>query len=511
MTLLTGEQAGKDTAPPPPAGPPGLSAHAVRGGVLVGGSQLIRIAVQMASVVILSRLLAPSDFGLVASVTPVIGFVSMFQDLGYGQAIVQRTEISQEQISSVFWTTAALGILCAVITIVASPAVAWFYHDQRILLITIAASIPLLLGSLMSVPSGLLNRHLNFKGLAVSDTLGAVSGLACAALGAYLGARYWSLIINSAVSSLVIVAGYWIFAAWKPSKPRAQFVEREIGEFGANLTGFSFVNYFARNLDNILIGRKEGSVELGYYDRAYKLLYFPIQNINGPLYRVMTPLLSRVQDDPQRFRAMFLRGTGQLTLFTVPAMAALVAAPHDFVQLVFGARWAPVAPIFFYLGLNGLLQPLSNATEWIFIALGRTAPMFRVGLVTSTITVISFFVGLHYGGTVGLAAAYAFSEFAFKAPIQYAVVHRLGTVTAWDLCWQQGPLLIAAALTVLTVRMVFERTLLMHGLGLLVVGLLVSYAWAIAITAIRPGGPAVLRESKDIIGKLLKRAASFRI
>jgi O-antigen/teichoic acid export membrane protein len=181
------------------------------------------------------------------------------------------------------------------------------------------------------------------------------------------------------------------------------------------------------------------------------------------------------------------------------------------VQLVFGARWAPVAPIFFYLGLNGLLQPLSNATEWIFIALGRTAPMFRVGLVTSTITVISFFVGLHYGGTVGLAAAYAFSEFAFKAPIQYAVVHRLGTVTAWDLCWQQGPLLIAAALTVLTVRMVFERTLLMHGLGLLVVGLLVSYAWAIAITAIRPGGPAVLRESKDIIGKLLKRAASFRI
>ena len=118
MTLLTGEQAGKDTAPPPPAGPPGLSAHAVRGGVLVGGSQLIRIAVQMASVVILSRLLAPSDFGLVASVTPVIGFVSMFQDLGYGQAIVQRTEISQEQISSVFWTTAALGILCAVITIV---------------------------------------------------------------------------------------------------------------------------------------------------------------------------------------------------------------------------------------------------------------------------------------------------------------------------------------------------------------------------------------------------------
>jgi O-antigen/teichoic acid export membrane protein len=510
ITVISGEQAGEGTGPALPTGPPGFAAHAVRGGVLVGSAQLIRIAVQMASVVVLSRLLAPTDFGLVAAVTPVIGFVSMFQDLGYGQAIVQRTEISQEQISSVFWTTAALGVLCAVITILASPAVAWFYHDRRILLITIAASVPLLLGSLMSVPSGLLNRRLNFRGLAVSDTLGAVSGLACATLAAYLGARYWSLIINSAVSSLVIVAGYWMFAAWKPNKPRARFVEREIGEFGANLTGFSFVNYFARNLDNILIGRKEGSVELGYYDRAYKLLYFPIQNINGPLYRVMTPMLSRVQDDPQRFRAMFLRGTGQLTLFTVPAMAALVAAPHDFVLLVFGARWAPVAPIFFYLGINGLLQPLSNATEWIFIALGRTAPMFRVGLATSTITVISFFIGLHFGGAVGLAAAYAVSEFAFKAPIQYAVVHRMGTVSAWDLCWQQIPLLVAAAFSVVTVRLVFQRTLHMHGLALLVVGLVISYAWAITITAIRPGGRAVLQESKDIIGRLLKRPSSLR-
>jgi len=511
MTLPTSERARKDTDPGQSAAPPGFAAHAVRGGVLVGSSQLVRIAVQMASVVILSRLLAPTDFGLVAAVTPVIGFVSMFQDLGYGQAIVQRAEISQEQISSVFWTTAALGILCAIITILASPAVAWFYHDRRILFITMAASVPLLLGSLMSVPSGLLNRHLNFRGLAVSDTLGAVSGLACATLAAYLGARYWSLIISSAVSSLVIVAGYWIFAAWKPNKPRARFVEREIGIFGANLTGFSFVNYFARNLDNVLIGRKEGSVQLGYYDRAYKLLYFPIQNINGPLYRVMTPLLSRVQEDPQRFRAMFLRGTGQLTLFTVPAMAALVAAPQDFVQLVFGARWAPVAPIFFYLGINGLLQPLSNATEWIFIALGRTAPMFRVGVLTSTLTVISFFVGLHFGGAVGLAAAYAFTEFVFKAPIQYAVVHRQGTVTAWDLCWQQIPLLVAAAFTILSVRVAFQRVLHMHGLILLVAGLLVSYAWAIATTAIRPGGRAVIQESKGIIGKLLKRPSNIRV
>jgi hypothetical protein len=286
-------------------------------------------------------------------------------------------------------------------------------------------------------------------------------------------------------------------------------VDREIGAFGAHLTGFTFVNYFARNLDNILIGHKAGSVQLGYYDRAYKLLYFPIQNINGPLYRVMTPLLSRVQDDKQRFREMFLRSTGQLTLFIVPGMAALVAVSHEFVALVFGPRWEPVAPIFLYLGINGLLQPLGNATGWIFIAQGRTDVMFRVGVVTSLITVASFFVGLNLGGAVGLAAAYAFVEYFLKSPIQYAVLHRLGPVRASDLCWQQFPLLVAAGATFAIVQFLLRGSLGMNGVPLIVMAVLISYASALAITSIRPGGRAVLAESKRLAGTVWNRARIY--
>ena len=488
--------------------PTSLSGHAVHGGVVIGAAQLVRIAVQLLSVVVLSRMLLPEDFGLVAAVTPVIGFISMFQDLGYGQAIIQRKNISHEQISAIFWTTAALGMLCALIVMMISPAVAWFFHDRRLLLITIAASAPILLGSLMSVPSGLLNRYLNFRGLAVSDAVGAVAGLVSAVIAAVLGARYWSLMISSAVSSVVVVTGYWIFARWKPGKPR-HFVDREIGAFGANLTGFTFVNYFGRNLDNILIGHKAGSVQLGFYDRAYKLLYFPIQNINGPLYRVMTPLLSRVQDDKQRFREMFLRSTGQLTLLIVPGMAALVAVSHEFVTLVFGPRWEPVAPIFFFLGINGLLQPLGNATGWIFIAQGRTDAMFRIGLVTSLITVASFVVGLSLGGAVGLAAAYAFVEYFLKSPLQYAVLHRMGPVRAGDLCWLQCPLLVAAGATFAIVHFLFQKYLGIHGVALIAIAILVSYALAIAVTVIRPGGRAVLSETRRLAGTVYGKAVTF--
>jgi O-antigen/teichoic acid export membrane protein len=497
----------EDIEPAGSSAPPSLAGHAVRGGIVIGSAQLVRIGVQLLSVVALSRLLAPEDFGLVASVTPVIGFVSMFQDLGYGQAIIQHREITDEQVSSIFWTTLGLGSCCAIAVMLASPAVAWFFHDPRLLPITIVASATLFLGSLMSVPSGLLNRRLNFKGLAVSDAFGAISGLACGVVAAYLGARYWSLMISSVVSSLVIVVGYWTCARWRPNGPKAKLVDKKIGRFGANLTGYTFVNYFSRNLDNILIGHTVGSVALGYYDRAFKLLYFPIQNINGPLYRVMTPLLSRVQDDKSRFREMFLRSSGQLTLLIVPAMAALVAVSHDFIVLVFGNRWAPVAPIFFYLGINGLLQPLGNATGWIFISQGRTDVMFRLGIATSFITVVSFFVGLHLGGAVGLAAAYAFSEYFLKTPIQYAVLHRLGPVTAWDLCWHQVPLLLSAGFTIGAVHFVLRGALGIHGIPLIASSLIISYAAAVVITAMRPAGKAILNESRMLMRRLWIAAA----
>ncbi|MBS1803407.1 MAG: lipopolysaccharide biosynthesis protein [Acidobacteria bacterium] len=483
--------------------PESLSGRALRGGMIIGTAQLIRIGLQFCSVIVLSRLLSPQDFGLVGCVTPVITFVGLFQDLGYGQAVVQRREISQNQISSLFWITAGLGLACSLAAALASPAVAWFFHDSRLVLLTITLSISLLFGSLAAVPSGLLNRRLNYRGLAISDASAAAIGLASAITSALLGLHYWSLIVAALAANLFTTVSYWSFARWRPDRPSWKFVDRETGLFGANLTGFTFVNYFSRNLDNVLIGRKLGTLALGYYDRAFKLLSFPIQHLNAPLYSVMTPLLSRVQDDKPRFRAMFLRAAGQLTFFVVPAMAALVSVSHDFVLLVFGPRWEQVAPIFFYLGIAGMVQPLTNATGWILIAQGRTDVMFRLGVATSLITVTSFFVGLHFGGAVGLAAAYAIAESVIKAPIQYAVLNRVGPVSAGDLCRLQVPLVLAAGFTLAIVAFVLRGALGMQGIPVIVSALFVSFGSAFFVTVIRPQGREVLGETAMLVQRLI--------
>ncbi len=415
---------------------------ALRGGLLTGGAQGIKIAIQFLSVVVLARLLAPEDFGLVASVGPIVAFVGLFQNLGLQQAVIQRSEIDQRQLNHVFWVSALVGLLCSLVIAALAPAIALFYGDARMTGIALAAAAPLLLGSLAALPLALMNRRLKFGQLALNDVITAVAGLVATIAAAMAGLGYWSLVIGPAVSALVALVAAWRVARWRPGKPSFR-IDREILSFGANLTGFNLVNFFARNLDTILIGKFSGATELGYYDRAYKLMLFPLQNISQPLTRLMIPLLSRIQDDKQRFRGIYMDTNWLLAAVTAPGIAALTMTSPQVVSLLFGERWLAVAPIFAWLGIASLTQPISNTTGWIFICQGKTATMFRWGVYSSAVTVAAFVVGMHWGA-VGVAAAYAISGYVLRIPVLAVLLNRVGPVTAGDFLVVQALFVVSA-------------------------------------------------------------------
>ena len=283
---------------------------ALRGSLVTGVSQGMKIGLQFLSVIVLARLLVPEDFGLVAAVGPIVAFVALFQNLGLQQAVVQRHDISDQQLNRMFWVMAAVGLACTAIVLAVSPLVAWFYGDPRMRDITIAAGLPLL-----------ARQH----GRAAAQPAQPPPALrpvgddrrrqrACSASWPRRRRLLWPRLLVAAASARPSRPPYrWqspgIGAAGCPAGPISA-IDRDIMSFGANLTGFNLANFFARNLDNILIGKYSGAIELGYYDRAYKLLLFPIQNIITPLSRVMIPLLSRVQDDKPRFRELYLQTPG---------------------------------------------------------------------------------------------------------------------------------------------------------------------------------------------------------
>lgn len=481
------------------AEPQPLGRIALRGGVFTAGAQAAKMVIQLLSVVILARLLAPEDFGLVASVGPIVAFVGLFQNLGLQQAVIQRPQIDQVQLNRVFWISALAGLVCTAAVAALSPAVSAFYGDARMTGITLAAALPLLFGSLAALPLALMNRHLQFGQLAINDVLTAVTSLIAAIAAAYAGLGYWSLVIGPAVGTLATLLGAWWATRWQPGRPDVN-VDREILSFGANLTGFNLVNFFSRNLDNILIGKFSGPIELGYYDRAYKLLLFPLQNINQPLSRLMVPLLSRIQDDKPRFRDLYLRTNWLLAAITVPGIAALTIAAEPVVSILFGARWLPVAPIFAWLGIAGLMQPVSSTTGWIFICQGKTRTMFRWGIYSALTTVLSFVVGLKWGA-VGVAAAYAISGYVLRLPVLAVLMQRVGPVSSIDFLMVQALLIVAAAVAWIGYGYLPETLVAQSNIVAAASAAILSYAVALIFMLAVPQSRRALAEAWNTIAR----------
>lgn len=489
------------------ANPFGLKMGVALGAVTMGGSQAVKILVQFASVVVLSRLLSPEDFGITAAAAPLVAFLGIFQDFGFQQAIVQRQDISERDLTSIYWTVIALSVAVLAIMVAASPLIAWFFHDDRLMAVSIATALPLLVYAVGSVQMALLNRQGDFAALAINDIIVACLGLAAAVLAAMAGLRYWSLVVGALASSAGSTVFVLLRAKWLPGRPSLRWPGGGIMHFGSNLTGFTVVNFFSRNADNILIGHAWGGLELGLYDRAYKLLLLPLQNVAFPASRIMVPILSRVQANKPRLRELYLRAATHVSLATVPGMAAMVATGPHVVQLIFGPAWAGVAPIFVCLGIVGLIQPLNSTTGWLYISQGKPDSMFRLSMIQAPITIGAFLAGLHWGA-VGVAFAYAATGYVIQTPLSFYWVSRLGPVRLSDLAAIQLPLLAAAGLTWLVSHMLLVPAGL-DGLALIVTSAAASYGLAVLCLLTVPPGRAALQEAVGVLrGAILRVAAA---
>jgi len=256
--------------------------------------------------------------------------------------------------------------------------------------------------------------------------------VAVAIVMALCGTGYWALVAMSIVTAAVATVGYWVACSWRPGRPRRAAGVREMLAFGGYLTGFNTVNYFARNMDNVLIGWRWGPGPLGLYSRAYSILMLPLQQINAPAATVAVPSLSRLQDEPDRYRRAYREVLGKLTLVTAPLVALMTATSGWIIAIVLGPQWHGAAAIFAWLGIAAFVQPVTNTTGWLFITQHRTREFFIWGLIGSAIAVASFVVGLPHG-PVGVAAAYAISSLLIGTPCLLWYVGRRGPVSAKDI------------------------------------------------------------------------------
>lgn len=395
-------------------------AHGVKWSTI---SQAGRLGTQLLTTVILARLLSPADFGLVGMAMVIIGFIGIFKDLGTSAAVIQRKELSQDLLSSIFWVNVGLGILAAVTLLLISPLGGWYYDDPRVVAVLQTLSPSFLISGLGILHQTLMERSLSFAALARVEIISVVFGSIIGVGSALAGAGTWSLVFQFLTTVSMTTVLLWLSNSWRPRWSFHWKEVRSVSHFSLNLTGFGIFNYFIRNVDYLLIGRYLGAQELGYYTMAYRILLFPVQNISAVIGRVLFPAFAAIQNDNNRIAAAYLKVIRVISLISFPLMLGVLVLAEPFVFTFLGEKWQPVVQLIAILAPVGLFQSIGATVSPIYQVKGRTDWMFRWGVGAGLLVIAAFVIGLRWGIT-GVAWGYAIASFILLYP-NFSIPFRL--------------------------------------------------------------------------------------
>lgn len=427
--------------------------RAARGAGATLIAQSIKFVMKFGSTAVLGRLLDPAAFGIVAMVAPILAFVSTLNDLGFAQAVVQRRDITAVQVSTLFWMNLAVSAVLAAMLMAAAPAIGWLYREPKTIGITVVMAAMIVVGTAGLVPTALLNRRLDFIPIVGIDLLSQAVNVTLAVLLAWFGYDYWSLVVAQVAASFVGLIGVLIAARWRPFGPRRRAPVGPLVKFGLNLTGVNLITYFSISADNMIVGYTSGKVQLGLYDRSYALVFQPLGQLAAPLGRVAVPLLSRLIDDGDRFRAAYLTMLRLAMLFTVPAMICCTLFAGPVIVLLLGPKWMEAAPVFAWISFGGIFSAAFSSISWVFTADGRARQQLRASMLAAGVNIVAFLIGIRWGA-VGVAAAGAISFGAIQLPLMIVSVTRAGHVRISDFARALWPFAIAGGVTWLAVGLV---------------------------------------------------------
>lgn len=386
-------------------------------GVLwTSGGKFVSLFLQFAITIFLVRTLTPRDFGYLAMAMVFIGFAQKFNDLGFGSALIQHKTIRTRHASSVFWINLMLGFFTGAVFWLAAPFISNFYGEPELNSITRVLSIIFIFHATEFVPNALLQRQMRFNKIAIIEIASVgISGVVALYM-AFTGWGVWSLVAQLLIKSLTSSFLSWVFVQWLPRFWISRIAIKEILGFSLGYSGFHFINYWARKIDDLLVGRLMGTHALGIYDRAYQLMLHPVTIIIEVISKVMFPALSKIKDQHLRVKRIYLLTIAILAFAIFPMMAGLFVVGEPFVITVFGEQWIEVAGIIAILCPVGMIQALCIPTGWIYTSQGRTDWMFWWGVGGAGFLIIALSIGAYFGTVQSVAYSYLIANIILMYP-----------------------------------------------------------------------------------------------
>jgi PST family polysaccharide transporter len=395
-----------------------LGRLALRGGIVSVAMQYGNGALQIVAAVILARLLAPEDFGLVAIVTVLTSFAPLLIDFGLGDATTQKGKITQGEVSSLFWLSSGIGLTVAIVVAASSPLIAWLYRDTRLEPIALCAAVTFVFYGVSNQHLALLRRTMQFGRIAKIQVLGTLAGIAIAVGIAFCGYGYWALVFRPIANALCVAFGAWFACRWRPGFPDFDNEVKSMVRFGLHVVGFSVTYTLARSVDRIALGLFYRPDQVGYYQNAVTLYDNSIFSALIQMHTVGSAALSKLQSNPVALRQKYEAALSSLAFFVMPFAAILSVTAQDLTVILLGAKWQAAGSILSIIALRGILHVVEGSQGWLHLSIGRADRWRNWGIVSLFVQVVMVLGGLSFGPRgVALAVVTASSLLAIPSII----------------------------------------------------------------------------------------------
>ncbi|WP_029121221.1 lipopolysaccharide biosynthesis protein [Mycobacterium sp. 283mftsu] len=452
--------------------------------------------------VLLARLLGPHEYGVAAQATVLIAIVCILVDQGFSAALIQRASLADEMPGATVSINVAIGTVLTVATAAISPLWAAFMNTPALGPMLAVLSIELVIRSAAITPRAMLIRSMQFRTIAIVDTLGVVSGGAFGLVAALIWHSAWAIVIQLIATDLVgLLAMVFMGVTYRPNLRLSHVAELFGFSWRASATGV-LLNSVATNVDNVLIGWRWGPVALANYALAYRLLMLPVSLATATVGPVLLSAFSRMTDDIAAAAAQMTRTVRALAILFIPAMALVAVAAPQWIAIFFGPEWRSAVPIIQVMTLAGAVQTVYKcSTSSLLLGFGKAAFALRYALLVTSVTTIGIFAGLPFG-VFGVAAGLTTAT-GLLLPIEWIIRKRVLEIPIRTQITSLLPAVHAGA-WVVAVYLGVVRVAPSAGAGLLVVGTTLSVAAAAAV--VRMCHRSLYDELVSIAGHLRGRA-----
>lgn len=399
----------------------GLASKAFSGLKWTSASTIANAIMQIGYTSVMARLLAPEAFGIVSLATVILGFGNYFATLGLNQAIIQKEELTKENIRAAFTISVLLGFLCSAAMWLLAPTAALFFENEAVTPVVRIMALTFIVNGLASTAISILQRDMRFKALGIVETISyVVSYLIVGVVLAYMGFGFWSLVYATITQMVLTSVGAYVMVRHSVFPIFSWPAYQPLFSYGSRMSFLGVLEYIYSQLHIILVGKVLGMHKLGIYTRAHMLVNLPMYNITRTLSKVIFPSFSKLQSDVQKLAKVYLSSITLLAAVLIPiCMGILVTAP-ELVRILLGEQWGESIPV---LQVLSLAIPIGFITMFSGIVCDAKAELNLKIMITIIymVVLVGLFMLLRGYGLVGFALAVLFGEIVRMGLFQYAM------------------------------------------------------------------------------------------